>query len=69
MNDNLETPDTMLAKFYYPGFLGCYESRTCNPMPMFDQGYGTSFHGTEGDAGREPRRLLALPGQRRQAGG
>ena len=47
VKDNLETPDTMLAEFFYPGFVGCYESRTCNPMPMFNQGYGTSFHGTK----------------------
>ena len=47
VSDNLETPDTMLATFHYPGFIGCYESRTCNPLPMYDTGYGTSFHGTE----------------------
>ncbi len=48
VKDNLETPDTMLATFHYPGFLGSYESRTCNPMPVNNQGYGTSFHGTKG---------------------
>jgi predicted dehydrogenase len=47
VQDNLETPDTMLATFHYPGFMGCYESRTCNSFPMYEQGYGTSFHGTE----------------------
>lgn len=46
--DNVETPDTMLATFYYPGFLGTYESRTCNPFPLYEAGYGTSFHGTKG---------------------
>jgi predicted dehydrogenase len=46
--DNMETPDTMLATFHYPKFVGCYESRTCNPYPMYDAGYGTAFHGTEG---------------------
>jgi predicted dehydrogenase len=45
--DNMETPDTMLATFHYPTFLGTYESRTCNPFPLYDAGYGTSFHGTE----------------------
>jgi predicted dehydrogenase len=47
VTDNVETPDTMLATFFYPKFLASYESRTCNPMPMFGQGYGTSVHGTE----------------------
>jgi predicted dehydrogenase len=45
--DNVETPDTMLATFRYPGFLGSYESRTCNPMAMYGETYGTAFHGTK----------------------
>src|SRR5205085_4294757 len=49
VTDNTETPDTMLATFHYPKFVGCYESRTANPYPMYgDAGYGTAFHGTEG---------------------
>jgi predicted dehydrogenase len=48
VEDNMETPDTMLATFHYPGFVGCYESRTCNPFPLYDTAYGTAFHGTEG---------------------
>jgi predicted dehydrogenase len=47
VTDNVETPDTLLATFHYPKFLASYESRTCNPMPMFGQEYGTSVHGTE----------------------
>jgi predicted dehydrogenase len=48
-DDNLETPDTLLATFHYPKFLASYESRTCNPMPMFgNHGAATSIHGTEG---------------------
>jgi predicted dehydrogenase len=49
VQDNLETPDTMLATFHYPRFLASYESRTCNPLPMFGlaQGGGTTIHGTE----------------------
>ena len=49
VDDNAETPDTMLATFYYPKFLTSYESRTCNPLPMFGlgQGAGTAIHGTE----------------------
>jgi predicted dehydrogenase len=49
VRDNTETPDTMEATFYYPKFLATYESRTCNPLPLFgrDQGYGSTIHGTE----------------------
>jgi predicted dehydrogenase len=45
VNDNLETPDTMLVTYRYPGFIGSYESRTANSFPMYDNGNGTSFHG------------------------
>lgn len=48
VDDNTETPDTMMATFHYPKFLLTYESRTANPMPMFGQGAATSIHGTEG---------------------
>jgi predicted dehydrogenase len=49
VEDNTETPDTMLATFYYPHFLTTYESRTCNPLPMFNMkdGGATVIHGTE----------------------
>ncbi len=47
VHDNTETPDTMLATFRYPAFVGSYESRTANDFPMYNAGYGTSFHGTE----------------------
>jgi predicted dehydrogenase len=47
VDDNTETPDTLQATFQYDTFLSTYESRTANPMPLFNQGYGTSFHGTE----------------------
>jgi len=47
VKDNLETPDTMLATYRYPGFLGAYESRTANPFPYYEHTYGTAFHGTE----------------------
>jgi predicted dehydrogenase len=49
VKDNSQTPDTMLATFQYPKFLASYESRTCNPLPMFgmSQGAGTMVHGTE----------------------
>ena len=30
VNDNTETPDTMLVTYRYPAFVGSYESRTAN---------------------------------------
>jgi len=49
VTDNTETPDTMQATFHYPKFLATYESRTCNPLPLFGrEGAGTTIHGTEG---------------------
>ncbi len=49
VQDNTQTPDTMLATFYYSKFLASYESRTCNPLPMFglNHGAGSVIHGTE----------------------
>lgn len=49
VTDNTETPDTMQATFEYPNFLGSYEGRSCNPLPLFglDQGAASSIHGTE----------------------
>ena len=49
VEDNTQTPDTMLATFQYEGFLSSYESRTCNPLPMFGLGQGaaTVIHGTD----------------------
>jgi predicted dehydrogenase len=48
VDDNTETPDTLQAVFQYEKFLSTYESRTVNPTPLFNQGYGTAFHGNEG---------------------
>ena len=48
VEDNRETPDTMLATFRYPKFISSYESRTCNPTPMFgDQSAASVINGTE----------------------
>jgi predicted dehydrogenase len=48
VDDNAETPDSMMATFQYPKFLLTYESRTANPMPTFGHRAATSIHGTEG---------------------
>ncbi len=49
VEDNRETPDSMLATFRYPKFISSYESRTVNPLPMFgDQGAASVINGSEG---------------------
>ena len=49
IEDNVQTPDTMLATFHYPKFLASYESRTANPLPLFNlnQSNGSVIHGSE----------------------
>ncbi len=47
VKDTTETPDTMIATFHYPAFVGSYESRTANPFPLYNDSYGTAFHGTK----------------------
>jgi predicted dehydrogenase len=48
IHDNVETPDTLVATFEYPGFVCTYENRHANANSMFGKGYGIEFHGTEG---------------------
>jgi predicted dehydrogenase len=49
VDDNTDTPDTMMATFRYPKFVLTYESRTANPMPLVGSafGNGTTIHGSE----------------------
>ena len=70
VEDNTETPDTMQATFYYPKFLTTYESRTCNPMPMFGArpGRGHRHPRDRGDDPGQPQRLLADSQQHQNAG-
>jgi len=65
LQDNRDTPDTLLATFHYPKFLASYESRTCNPMPMFGpHGSGTSIHGTEGTIIVHRRGCWVIPNEK-----
>ena len=63
VDDNTDTPDTMLATFRYPKFLMSYESRTCNSLPMFglEQGAGTTIHGTEATIFVNRSKCLLIP--------
>jgi predicted dehydrogenase len=48
LQDNRETPDTLLVTYEYPGWVCTYENRECNANRILDKGYGIIFHGTEG---------------------
>ena len=45
VDDNVETPDTMMVTYRYPAFVASYESRTANPFPMYNNTYGTGTTG------------------------
>jgi predicted dehydrogenase len=47
IKDNVDTPDTLVATFEYPGFVCTYENRQGNGNSMFGKGYGIEFHGTQ----------------------
>jgi predicted dehydrogenase len=67
VDDNAETPDTMLATFRYPKFMLTYESRTANPMPMFGQtGAATSIHGSEATLIIRRGGLFVIPNEKSQ---
>ncbi len=46
--DDSETPDTMLATFEYPGFLGSWEHRSNNTELGKSRLMGITFHGSRG---------------------
>ena len=48
LQDNRETPDTIVTSYHYPGFMCTYENRSCNSLPLNGHGYGILFHGTAG---------------------
>ena len=49
LDDNRETPDTILATFQYPGFICTYENRVANGAPLLNgKTNGITFHGTDG---------------------
>jgi predicted dehydrogenase len=47
LNDNRETPDTLMVTYEYPGFVCTYENRECNAQGWNGQGYGILFHGAD----------------------
>lgn len=47
LNDNRETPDTLMVTYEYPGFVCTYENRECNAQGWNGYGYGILFHGAD----------------------
>jgi predicted dehydrogenase len=47
LDDNRETPDTILAVYEYPGFVMTYENRSGNGYAPDGRGYGILFYGTD----------------------
>jgi predicted dehydrogenase len=48
LQDDRETPDTLIASFQYPGFICTYENRLANAAPLSGKTGGILFHGTDG---------------------
>ena len=48
LQDNRETPDTLIASYQYAGFLCTYENRLANAAPLNGKRGGILFHGTDG---------------------
>lgn len=65
LQDNRETPDTLLATYEYPGFVCTYENRVCNGHPVNGHGYGIMFHGTEGTLFVDREGFEIIPEKRR----
>lgn len=67
LDDNRETPDTILATFQYPGFICTYENRVANAAPISGKTNGMFFHGTEGTLFVDRQGLEVIP-EKRKAG-
>jgi predicted dehydrogenase len=61
LQDNRETPDTILATFQYPGFICTYENRVTNAAPISGKSNGMLFHGTEGTLFVDRQGLEVMP--------
>ena len=48
LQDNRETPDTIIASYQYPGFICTYENRLANGAPLNGKNGGILFYGTDG---------------------
>jgi len=65
LEDNRETPDTILATFQYPTFICTYENRVTNAAPLGGKSNGMTFHGTEGTLFVDRQGLEIIPETRK----
>jgi predicted dehydrogenase len=65
LEDNRETPDTILATFQYPGFICTYENRVANAAPISGKSNGVLIHGTEGTLFLDRQGFEIIPETRR----
>ena len=68
LQDNRDTPDTLVATYQYPGFVMCYETRSANGRPINEHGYGIEFYGTEGTLFVDRGGFNVVPERRRVSG-
>ena len=61
LDDNRDTPDTIVAQYEYPGFVLTYESRHGNAAQLFGRGYGIVFHGSNATLVVDRRGLEIIP--------
>ena len=61
IDDNRETPDTIVATFRYPNFVCTYESRTGNAYRPDEMDYGIAFHGAAGTLLVDRSRFVIVP--------
>ena len=66
VQDNRETPETILATYQYPGFVMVYENRSANGRQINGHGYGIEFHGTDGTLFVDRSGLEIVPEQLRK---
>jgi predicted dehydrogenase len=67
LEDNRETPDTILATFQYPGFICTYENRAANAAPLLNgKSNGMLFHGTDGTLFVDRQGLEIVPETRKR---
>ena len=65
LEDNRETPDTILATFQYPTFICTYENRVTNAASLGGKSNGMTFHGTEGTLFVDRQGLEIIPETRK----
>jgi len=68
IDDNRETPDTIVASYQYPGFIMIYENRSGNSREINGHGYGIEFYGTDGTLFVDRSGLEIVPEKRRIEG-